>query len=86
MIIQKSGDTINFTKDAVYNWHSANKSEVLNAITIPHALIIEGNNATIDCDNGFTADSKLTSIDGTTFQNINFNINQKIKLTVVELN
>ncbi|WP_404806795.1 right-handed parallel beta-helix repeat-containing protein, partial [Methanobrevibacter smithii] len=76
----KSGDTINFTKDAVYNWHSANKSEVLNAITIPHALIIEGNNATIDCDNGFTADSKLTSIDGTTFQNINFNINQKNKI------
>ena len=76
----KSGDTINFTKDAVYNWHSANKSEVLNTITIPHALIIEGNNATIDCDNGFTADSKLTSIDGTTFQNINFNINQKNKI------
>lgn len=53
---------------------------MLNAITIPHALIIEGNNATIDCDNGFTADSKLTSIDGTTFQNINFNINQKNKI------
>nr|WP_303210083.1 right-handed parallel beta-helix repeat-containing protein [Methanobrevibacter smithii] len=69
----QSGDTINFTKDAVYNWHS---SEVLSAITIPHTLIIEGNNATIDCDNGFIANSKSASVDGTVFQNINFNIKQ----------
>ena len=69
----QSGDTINFTKNAVYNWHS---SEVLSAITIPHTLIIEGNNATIDCDNGFIANSKSASVDGTVFQNINFNIKQ----------
>lgn len=69
----QSGDTINFTKNAVYNWHS---SEVLSAITIPHTLIIEGNNATIDCDNGFIANSKSASVDGSVFQNINFNIKQ----------
>ncbi len=54
-------------------WHS---SEVLSAITIPHTLIIEGNNATIDCDNGFIANSKSASVEGTVFQNINFNIKQ----------
>ena len=69
------GDIIKFAENGKYNWHGPeNQTAAVGAIKITHQLTLDGNNATILCDNGFVTDNKESSVDGTTFTNFNFDV------------
>ena len=69
------GDIIKFAENGKYNWHGPeNQTSAVSAIKINHQLTLDGNNATITCDNGFATDNKENSVDGTIFKNFNFDV------------
>ena len=67
-----AGDTIKFEKGD-YNWHEVNDTG--KAITIPHTLTIIGNDAYIECDNGFISKTGAV-LDGTVISGLSFKMVQ----------
>lgn len=61
-----AGDTLNFTKNGVYNFTS------LDGIVVDKNIIVQGNNATFYALQGFQIYSKTGTIDGTQIYNLNF--------------
>ena len=63
-----AGDTLNFTKNGVYNFN------LIDGIIIDKQLIIQGNNATINALQGLQISSVFSTISGTQIYNLNFNM------------
>ncbi len=61
-----AGDTLNFTKNGVYNFTS------LDGIVVDKSIIVQGNNATFYALQGFQIHSKTGIVDGTQIYGVNF--------------
>ena len=69
-----AGDTINFAKNAIYDFGS-----LKSGVKITHTLILQGNNASIKGYQGFHIEGEDESVAGTQVYNLNFEMTDPVK-------